>query len=256
LQNLFLTSQDPVKLAPRLCQESTDTATFTHELSNFPSSISPKGQPQTVAAFEFEVRFDQKWLCVNIEPGAYVTGNPQMNWSCFILDKDSSLLEGIARIGCVSVGKVPPSPASSLELARVIVRPMPEAYHLIIPNQDNRLPVQLLNQDCELADDQGHPIPQQGCDDSDVTLRFLEGDVVSDCRVDVLDQQQLAARWLATVGNGLYNERMDLDPSGLQAGMAAGDGDIDINDIQFVFGRHGSTCTSPHPDQPPVHSKG
>jgi hypothetical protein len=200
------------------------------------------------------VRFDQKWVCVNLAAGEYVTGNPQMNWSCFILDKDSSLLEGIARIGCVSKGKVAPT-NPSLELATITIRPQPEAYHLIIPNQDNRLPVQILNQDCELADDQGHPIPKLGCDDSDVTLRYLEGDVVSDCSVDVLDQQQLASRWLATVGNGLYVERMDLEPSGLQAGVGSGDGDIDIKDIQFVFGRHGSTCASPHPDQDPVHSK-
>jgi hypothetical protein len=253
LQNLFLTSQGP-KLAPRLCQESTNTATFTHELTNAPTSISPKGEAQTVGAFEFEVRFDQKWVCVNIEAGTYVTGNPQMNWTCFILDKDSSQLEGIARIGCVSKGKVAAT-NPSLQLARIIVRPQPEAYHLIIPNQDNRLPVQILNQDCELSDNQGHPIPKLGCDDSDVTLRFLEGDVVSDCAVDVLDQQALASRWLATVGNGLYNERMDLEPSGLQPGVGSGDGDIDIKDIQFVFGRHGSTCTTPWPAQGPVHSK-
>jgi hypothetical protein len=253
LQNLFLTSQGP-KLAPRLCQESTNTATFTHELTNAPTSTSPKGEAQSVAGFEFEVRFDQKWICVNIEPGLYVTGNPQMNWTCFILDKDSSQLEGIARIGCVSKGKVAAT-NPSLQLARIIVRPQPEAYHLIIPNQDNRLPVQILNQDCELVDNQGHPIPKLGCDDSDVTLRFLEGDVVSDCIVDVLDQQALASRWLATVGNGLYIERMDLEPSGLQAGVGSGDGDIDIKDIQFVFGRHGSTIASPHPDQPPVHHK-
>jgi hypothetical protein len=250
VQNLWLTSQGP-KLAPRLCQESSDTATFSHEISNAPTSVSPKGEPQTVAAFEFEVRFDQKWICVNLEPGQYVTGNPQMNWSCFVLDKDSSQLEGMVRIGCASQGKVAPVD-QSLQLARIIVRPQPEAYHLIIPNQDNRLPVQMLNQECELADSQGHPVPHLGCDDMVPTLRYLEGDVVSDCSVDVLDQQALAGRWLATAGNGLYNERMDVEPSGLVAGLGAGDGDIDIKDLQFVFGRHGSTCASPHPPQPPV----
>jgi hypothetical protein len=32
-----------------------------------------------------------------------------------------------------------------------------------------------------------------------------------------------------------------------------GDGDIDINDLQFIFGRQGSSCTRPHPPQPPVN---
>jgi hypothetical protein len=252
IQNLFLTTQDPVKLAPRTCQESTDTAVYTHEMSRQPNSISPKGEKQKVAAFEFEVRFDQKYVCVNLEPGQYAT---DVGMTCFVLDKDSSQLEGIARIGCAFKGKDLPK-SDALELARIVVRPMPEVYHLIMPNQDNRLSVQIINQDCELADTQGHPIPKTGCDDSDLSLRFLEGDVVSDCRVDVLDQQQLASRWLATVGNGLYIERMDLEPSAVQPGMGNGDGAIDIKDIQFVFGRHGSTCADPHPDQPPTHSKG
>ena len=34
-----------------------------------------------------------------------------------------------------------------------------------------------------------------------------------------------------------------------------GDGDIDINDLQFVYGRFGSTCANPWPAQPPVNPK-
>ncbi|MCH8850966.1 MAG: hypothetical protein IIC89_09090, partial [Chloroflexi bacterium] len=33
------------------------------------------------------------------------------------------------------------------------------------------------------------------------------------------------------------------------------DDDIDINDLQFVYGRFGSTCENPHPDQAPVNPK-
>jgi hypothetical protein len=88
-----------------------------------------------------------------------------------------------------------------------------------------------------------------------VTVRFLEGDVEPDCAVDSLDQQAIAFRWGATKGSQLYLERMDLEPSGFPGAGVSGDGDIDIKDLQFVFGRHGSTCGDPHPPQPPVNPK-
>ena len=43
---------------------------------------------------------------------------------------------------------------------------------------------------------------------------------------------------------------MNLEPSSQQQ-----DNDIDINDLQFVFGRFGSTCKDPHPAQDPVNPK-
>ncbi len=250
LQNLFLTAQG-AKLPPSTCEDSTDTATFTHELSNAPSSADPKDPSavQQVGGFEMEVRFDEKLVCVNLEAGAYFTGTAGA--VCFIDDKDQGLRpEGLARIGCVVKGK-PTSVSSSLELARIIVRPQPELYSQIIANQDNGVVAQILNQDCNLADMQGHPIQKIGCDDSELTIRFLEGDVNGDCSVDVADQQLLAFRWGAEVGNQLYNPRFDLEPSG----QIKGDGDLDIKDVQFVFGRHGSTCAAPHPDQPPLNGK-
>ena len=81
-----------------------------------------------------------------------------------------------------------------------------------------------------------------------------------DCKVNALDQQLLGFRWGAGFGSLLYNPRFDLQPSG----VIKGDGEINIKDVQFVFGRNGSTCgsqnsagtTGPeHPDQPPVNGK-
>ncbi len=250
LQNLFLTAQG-AKLPPATCDASTNTATFTHELSRAPTSADPKDPSavQQVGGFEMEVRFDEKLVCVNLEAGAYFEGTAGA--VCFIDDKDQGLRpEGLARIGCVIKGK-PTAVSSSLELARVIVRPQPELYSQIIANQDNGVVAQILNQDCNLADMQGHPIQKIGCDDSELTIRFLEGDVNGDCSVDVADQQLLAFRWGAEFGSQLYNPRFDLEPSG----QIKGDGDLDIKDVQFVFGRHGSTCAAPHPDQPPLNGK-
>ncbi|MCH8902271.1 MAG: hypothetical protein IIC88_08210 [Chloroflexi bacterium] len=44
---------------------------------------------------------------------------------------------------------------------------------------------------------------------------------------------------------------MDLEPSG----AINGDGAIDIKDVQFVYGRHLSTCESPNPAQEPQSGK-
>ena len=126
---------------------------------------------------------------------------------------------------------------------------------MLIANQQNGIATQLINQGCQLADLQGHPITTAVCGDTAVTIRYLEGDVHADCIVDVLDQQQIAFRWGARLGNLLYNSRMDLEPSQPKKG----DGDIDAKDLQFVYGRHNgvnpSTCKDPHPAQDPVDPK-
>lgn len=72
-----------------------------------------------------------------------------------------------------------------------------------------------------------------------------------DCAVDVRDQQQLAFHWGAHVGSLLYDERMDLEPPPPTKGAGA----IDIKDVQFVYGRHLSTCENPHPAQEPQSGK-
>jgi hypothetical protein len=254
LANLFLTHQG-AKLAPATCDQSTDVFTFTHELSSPPTSPDPKnpGETQRIGAFEFEVRFDPKLVCVNLEPGQYATDT---GMACFVDDKNEGLRpQGLARIGCVTKSKLVP-PSSSLELGKLHVRPQPELYTDIRPNQDNWMSVKILNQDCNMADLQGHQILKTGCDDSSLIIRWLEGDVNGDCRVDLSDQQRLASRWGAQSGSGLYNARLDLEPSGFPAGGIEGDGDIDIKDIQFVYGRHGSTCDLPHPPQGPTNPNG
>jgi hypothetical protein len=250
LANLFLTAQG-AKLPPSTCASSTNTAVFTHTISNAPTTADPKDptQVQQIGGFEMDVLFDEDLICVNLSAGAYFTGTAGS--VCFIDDKDQGLQpDGLARIGCVVKGK-PATVSSSLELAVITVRAQPELYSLITADQENGVVVQVLNSGCNLADLQGHPIKKIGCDDSELTIRYLEGDVNGDCAVDVVDQQLLAFRWGASIGSLLYNDRFDLEPSG----QINSDGDIDIKDVQFVYGRHGSTCAVPHPDQPPRNGK-
>jgi hypothetical protein len=83
------------------------------------------------------------------------------------------------------------------------------------------------------------------CSDVGITVRVLEGDLNLDCKVDLLDQQAIAFRYGSTIGMLLYDEWYDLEP-------ALTDFDIDIKDLQKVFGRDGSTCQNPIPPQPPM----
>ena len=248
LQNVFLERQGS-KIPPVSCMTGADTGSLAETLQ-YPiplAQIGPKGTPQQLGAFEFEVHFDATKVCVEIDPGAAWAG---ANVVCFIEDATNSQLEGVARIGCVTVGKdVPVDPLTTV-LANITVRPQPDVYSQAKPNQDNGVVVQLNNVGCEVADDQGHPLPIFSCEDADITYRYLEGDVSPDCSVNALDTQSIAFRWGANKGSLIFLDRFNLEPSGTQA-----DQDIDVNDLQFVYGRFGSNCASPWPAQAPVNPK-
>jgi hypothetical protein len=250
LCNLFLTKQGS-KIPPTTCAGGNNTATLQERLSiPIPVLPDPKdpSQNQQLGAFEFEVHFDDTKVCVNLVPGAAAAG-----MLCVVEDKDSSSLEGVARIGCVTLGKTvfpDTTTKAGKHLADVVIRPQPDVYSQAKPNQDNGVGVQVNNVLCELADLQGHPIPVFSCEDADITIRYLEGDVSPDCTINAMDTQAIAFRWGVEKGSLIYVEFMNLEPSGAQA-----DDDIDIKDLQFVFGRFGSTCKAPHPDQDPVNLK-
>jgi hypothetical protein len=251
LQNLFLTRQG-TKIPPVNCTSSDDVAVLTEVLTQPVTGTDPKdpSQPITVGGFSFQVKYDQLKVCVVLHAGPMWTQNAQQ--ICTIEDAVTApQLQGIARINCVTLGKATTvdtnNPAGRV-LATIEVRPQPEAYSQIRPNQDNGQAVQVSNELCKLTDLQGHAIPIFSCDDAAVTVRFLEGDVEPDCAVNALDTQAVAFRHGASKGSIIYNDRYNLEPSGTQA-----DQDIDISDVQFVYGRFGSTCGEAHPPQDPVN---
>jgi hypothetical protein len=82
------------------------------------------------------------------------------------------------------------------------------------------------------------------CGDLAVTVRILEGDLNLDCKVDITDEQLISYRYGSFFGSALYSKWFDLEP-------ALHDLDIDIKDVQKVFGRDGSTCQNPLPPQMP-----
>jgi hypothetical protein len=79
------------------------------------------------------------------------------------------------------------------------------------------------------------------CSGGSLTVRTLEGDVDLDCNVDVVDNQMIAFRYGAVFGLPIYDPWFDLEPRNA-------DKDIDIKDLQSVFGRNYSTCRNPIPD--------
>jgi hypothetical protein len=242
--NVFLTRQGN-KIPPQTCEAGTDVATLTNALSGPIVSQIPKagGGTQQLGAFEFEMRFDPKMVCVSVVAGALFSGP---NAVC-----STATAKGIVRFACSTVGKNNGINGPGA-LAVIKVRPQPELYSQLWPNQDNGIPVQILNQGCNLSDEQGHDIPFSSCEDADITFRFLEGDVTGpDGLVNALDAQNIAMRWGATKGTVLYNSFLDLSPSG----QVQGDGRIDIKDLQFVYGRLNSTTANPRPPQDPVNPK-
>jgi uncharacterized repeat protein (TIGR01451 family) len=140
------------------------------------------------------------------------------------------------------------------------------------PTKDNGIRTDLVDENCEVADTLGEKIPgtlpgglTATCTDAHITMRMLEGDVNLDCVVNCIDDQAIAFRYGTFFGLTLYDEWYDLAPECVtyacdtnddtvvdgkceQCTSGVPDFDIDIKDLQFVFGRNYSTCQAPIPD--------
>ena len=141
--------------------------------------------------------------------------------------------------------------------ATITVSPEADLIFRIRPTKDNGVVRRLLDENCEVADIFGDifPLTNAGltpvCTDVDITIRRLEGDVDTDCDVDVNDAQRIAFRYGSFFGHLVYDQNYDLEP------WPTADFDIDIKDLQFVFGRDGSRCDNPIPDnQHPLEATG
>jgi hypothetical protein len=160
--------------------------------------------------------------------------------------------ENRIRFGCVTSGALPPGPTGDMDLAALLLIPHEDLTEDLFPGNDNGVVTVIKDNLCELVDVFGHPtVGSVGggltlvCGDLTITVRILEGDLDLDCDVDINDQQLIAFRYGAFFGSLLYSKWFDLEPN-------THDLDIDIKDLQKVFGRDGSTCANPIPAQPPI----
>ncbi len=165
---------------------------------------------------------------------------------------NSIILENIIHFGCVTNGPTPYGPDGDFDLAALNLIPHEDLSNDIFPGNNNGVLTVIKDNGCELVDIFGHPVLNSinggltpTCGDLAVTVRILEGDLDLDCDVDVIDEQLIAFRYGAFFGGLLYSKWFDLEPE-------LHDLDIDIKDIQKVFGRDGSTCQAPIPAQPPL----
>lgn len=100
IQELLLTSPPP----SGLCADSPDPVTFEVIVKDPITTEDPKdpSQLQVLGAFEFEVQYDETFLCVEIEPGPI----PQGQMNCV-----TQQTEGVIQYGCVTItGGGPPTP--------------------------------------------------------------------------------------------------------------------------------------------------
>jgi hypothetical protein len=204
-----------------------------------------------LGGFEFQVKFDHKVFNLSIAPNdALFTANGRSAPDCTMtIVTENYVLFGCVSEGPPSAGYVGPGPVT---LATLTLTPESDMKFRLHPGNDNGVVRMILDENCELADSLGHPMPGSinggltlQCGDAAVTERILEGDLNLDCSVDVADEQAIAQRYGTFFGNIFYDPWYDLEP-------ALKDFDIDIKDVQKVFGRLDSTCQNPIPPQPPA----
>jgi len=166
----------------------------------------------------------------------------------------SLVLENVVHFGCVTSGTAAQGAngAGPFDLASLVLIPHGDLANDLFPGNNNGVVTILKDNGCELADILGHPMSGDvnggltaDCRDLAVTVRILEGDINLDCEVDTTDAQAIASHYGAFFGGLLYSKWLDLEPQ-------FHDLDIDIKDIQKVFGRQNSDCQAPVPAQPPL----
>ncbi|MGB2694815.1 MAG: flexitail domain-containing putative surface protein [Dehalococcoidia bacterium] len=191
-----------------------------------------------LGAFELQVLFNANAVDVQITEGPFL-GSTGRETHCL-----TGNAEGSVHLSCFSLG-AQPGPSGGGVLALLTVTPAQGLQLRSAPGNGIQVLLDDVSAVVRLNDTAGNPVPLSQVGDSTIIERALEGDVNVDCQVNVIDQQLLASRFGAQLGSLLYEPKFDLEPS-LQP-----DGDIDISDVQVVFGRIGSTCGIPHPPQSP-----
>jgi hypothetical protein len=183
-----------------------------------------------------------------VNPDCTPDPNSSANGTCSM----SVILENVIHFGCVTTGQSPAGPTGNFDLASLDLIPHPDLTNDLFPGNDNGVVTVIKDNGCELVDVFGHPVTGSVnggltpvCGDLAVTVRMLEGDLNLDCQVNVQDEALIAYRYGSTFGSTLYSKWYDLEPN-------LHDLDIDIKDLQKVFGRDGSNCQQPLPPQPPA----
>jgi len=258
---------------------------------SFEEVMTNQGDPNGLAAFEFTLHFDNLIFNVPVicGVGGGVAACPATGSFVDISDAAALLLAGgrtavtctmtlpqetQIHVACASTGPIGVGPVfiGAKDMADVQLQIKDNVRGGLYPTKENGIVTRVDDTGTEVANTCGQPlndgtgfvVPGQTTECQGVpllgilpgglladthlyiTIRRLEGDVTKDCAVTVADMQAEATRYGFGFGSLLYQIWYDLEPH-----TTGADGDIDIKDVQFVFGRFGSTCTAPIPAQVP-----
>jgi hypothetical protein len=247
-----IVAKDPAEANLFLCEDNASTPADECDGNGEGSLVLQEiveNVTEPMGAWEIQIKFDHKVFNVQIDPNESLFTAYGRTPTCSV----SVVTENWILFGCVSTGPIGSGfTGGPAALADVILTPNSDLVFRLHPGNDNGVVRMILDENCEVTNTLGHPQPGSingglavACDDAAVTVRILEGDLDLDCDVDVVDQQLIAAKYGTFFGNVFYDPWFDLEP-------APKDFDIDIKDMQKVFGRDGSTCETPIPDQEPA----
>jgi hypothetical protein len=208
--------------------------TITEQVTN----VSDPG----LGAFELGMLYDDSVIDLAIQQGPFL-GSTGRATTCNVLFQQNHV-----RFWCASSQPPLEGPTGSGTLANLFVKP--DSDLRLKPTVNNGV-LSLLNDlsaETSLAEPFGDDIPVASVGDTVLIIQALEGDLNQDCKVNVFDDQIIAYRYGALFGSLLYDPFYDLEP-------ALGDGDIDIKDLQFVFGRNGWYCLPRTPTPTPTPTR-
>jgi len=204
--------------------------TINEEVSGIPSGVG-------LGSFEFLIYYWGNIVNVSVTEGPFLGSTGRS-----VLCPTPIAGENSLPFGCASTGSEP-GPSGSGVLAHIEMDPDPDL--VLRPTARNGFFVNLLNSrlDAGLADEMGKPIPIEAVGSARILVQALEGDLNYDCKVNVIDEQAVSGRYGTTFGIQPYDTFFDLEP-------ISPDFDIDIKDLQFVYGRDGTSCEEPVPPVP------
>ena len=202
-------------------------------------AVTNIGAGRGLGAFSFAFLYSSQIVDVSVSKGPFLSSTGRST-NCF-----SVRFERGVQFGCTS-GGIQPGPTGSGVLAFITVRPRPGLQWRPTAGNGAVAVMDDLENAASLADIFGESISVDQVGDAFVRVRALEGDLNRDCVVNVIDEQMISYRFQATFGVFPYSDFFDLEPS-LQP-----DGDIDIKDLQFVFGRDGRRCEGMPPTPTPT----
>ena len=280
-----VTSCVVVQIIPPAVAWSKDPTVFNDFIASgngaftFQEIMTNQGDPNGLGGFSFDIHYDPTIFAqptIDMSPAIALFlagGSPAVPARSRVLICTPSIVAiGLVHEACVSTGTFGQGPmwVGAQVMANVTMTPLEIVTEQVRPNKENGIVTPVKDTNVVVTNTCGQPLndgtiqpvpgqpecqglPLQGVGpggaltDSMVTatIRRLEGDITKDCSVSLADMQLEASKFGMSVGNLLYNLFYDVNSP-----LQHGDGEIDINDIQFVYGRFGSTCAVPIPAQP------